>query len=82
MNPDRSVHGGSPGRFAGLPTDVGHHAIDEDVVCVAVVGDTGETTVPEKTVEASIERPVRIQVGGIVRVQELKSEGVNIGISL
>jgi hypothetical protein len=60
--------------------DIGHDAIDNAVADVAVVGQAAVTAAPKKAVETSMERPTRILVARVFRVQELPREDIGFAV--
>lgn len=69
---------GVPMGLAGHRTDVGHDAVEDDAIDVAVLGNAGKAPVPEEAVDALIERPIGVSLLGKVGVHELPSECIDI----
>ena len=59
----------------------GHATIKNDVADVAVIGEAAEAAVSKEAVEASIERPIRVLVIDVIKIQELPCEGINVVVS-
>ena len=47
---------------------------------IAIVGDSCHPAMPKETFKASFERPIDIRVGGVVRIQEMVREDINVGV--
>jgi hypothetical protein len=60
--------------------DIGHDAIDNTVADVAAVGQAAVTAAPKKAVETSMQRPTRILVARVFRVQELPREDIGFAV--
>jgi hypothetical protein len=82
-----SARGGLGASFAAvatvqvLTTDRGHDAVADDGEDVAVVCEVAQIAMLKEALEASIERPVRILVAAVGRVQELAREAINVGVN-
>ena len=59
---------------------MGHHAVQNFFVAVAVVGDASEAAMAQKAFKASIKRPADVCFARIVRTQELPCKGFHIGV--
>jgi hypothetical protein len=55
------------------------HAL-RDAARFAAVGDRVEPAMAKELVEAPIERPVRVVVSAVVRVEKLPYKGINVGV--
>jgi hypothetical protein len=60
--------------------DIGHDAIDNAIAHVAAGGQAALTAAPKKAVETSMERPTRILVARVFRVQELPREDIDFAV--
>jgi hypothetical protein len=60
--------------------DIAHDAVTQDVARIAIVGDSCHSAIPKETFEASFERPIYIRVGGVVRIQELARDDINVAV--
>jgi hypothetical protein len=54
--------------------------LEQDLPGIAIVGDSCHPAIPKESFEAPFERPIHISVGGVVRMQELVCEDINIGV--
>jgi hypothetical protein len=57
-----------------------HDPVKQDAARIAIVGDSCHPAMPKETFEASFERPIDIRVGGVVRIQELVREDINVRV--
>ena len=60
--------------------DTSHDAVGDDVADIAVVGVAGEATAAKEAFESAFDRPVRVFLAAISRVQELPREGMSVGV--
>jgi hypothetical protein len=65
----------------GHYADEVHDTVNDEIICIAVFSDTGQSVATKKAVEASIERPIGIRVVSVGRVQELPRERINVRVS-
>jgi hypothetical protein len=65
----------------GHYADEVHDTVNDEIICIAVFSDTGQSVAKKKAVEASIKRPIGIRVVSVGRVQEFPRERINVRVS-
>ena len=61
-------------------TVVAHDSAEQETTRVAVIGDPCHPAVAQERLKASIDRPVGVWVAGVVRVEELQGQQINVGV--
>jgi hypothetical protein len=77
---DPSTHETRRQPTSGIRRYIPHDAVKQDLARIAIVGGSGHPAMPKETFEASFERPIYVRVSGVVRVQELVRQDINIGV--